>query len=315
MTTVFVHIPKTAGTSFRGAFLAATSGEKIVYDYNLNAPETSGIIKDLYYNTQDLWLLREHLIKNRIELLAGHFEAQRYLSSFGAENVATFVREPTSRIVSEYKHFVRNYGFDKGFEAFYRQDAFINKQSKALGKIPLSAIGFIGITEQYTKSLHVFNYLHKKKILEFKLNLAIAQNPVDFRISEEQKHEINTLNYEDVNLYKACLVWFKKLENCAAENVPVVRGWLGGYTNGSLFGTAWIYGNDTARIIDVFVNEKKVITTKATEYRCHLTHLNLPRNAHIGFRAKLPNLVKGDVITVQDVEYKQELFQSPFIVK
>jgi hypothetical protein len=315
MTTIFVHIPKTAGTSFRGAFLAARSADKIVYDYELNATETSDIIKELNYNTQDLWSLQQHLSKNKIEFLAGHFDVERYLTSFGAENMATFVREPISRIVSEYKHFVRNYGFDQGFEAFYRQAAFINKQSKALGTTPLSALGFIGITEQYQQSLQVFNYLNKKKIKELKLNLASEQQPVELDISEAQRQEITKLNHADVNLYKTSLTWFKQLGICTANKVPVVRGWLGGCNNGSVFGTAWIYGSDQAQTIDVFVNDKKIATTKATEYRAHLRHLNLPRNAHVGFSVKLPNLVKGDVITVQDSQYQQPLFQSPFVVK
>jgi hypothetical protein len=315
MTTIFVHIPKTAGTSFRGAFLSASSADKIVYDYNIDAKETSGIIKDLNYNTQDLWSLEQHLSENKIELLAGHFEVQRYLTSFGAENIATFVREPISRIVSEYKHFVRNYGFDKGFESFYRQNAFINKQSKALGTTPLASLGFIGITEQYAKSLQVFNHLYKKKVKELKLNLAVDQQLVNLDISEAQVKEITNLNRADVNLYNRCLAWFKQLEKCTADNVPVVRGWLGGCTNGSLVGTAWIYGSDKARTIDVFINDKKVTCLMATEYRSHLRHLNLPRNAHVGFSAQLANLTKGDVITVKDTEYGQLLFQSPFVVK
>jgi len=315
MTTVFVHIPKTAGTSFRAAFLAASSADKIVYDYNLNAVETSDIIKELCYNAQDLWFLQEQLSKNKIELLAGHFDVQNYLSSFGAENMATFVREPISRVISEYKHFVRNYGFDKGFESFYRQAAFINKQSKALGSTPLSALGFIGITEQYPKSLEVFNCIYNKKIKELKLNLAVDQEAVEFELSEAQKQEITELNRVDVNLYNRCVQWFKQLEKCAENKVPVVRGWLGGWDNNNLFGTAWIYGNEEAQVIDIYVNDKKVTSTKATEYRAHLHHLSLPRNAHVGFSVNLPNLVKGDVITVQDAEYKQALFQSPFVVK
>jgi len=102
---VFVHIPKSAGTSFR---LGADQyfGERMVCsDYGPKTQETSEDVKDWIYKGNNFWGFTKAFREKGYRYLAGHFPAIEYALLFGVEHMITLMRDPVQLVISEYNHF------------------------------------------------------------------------------------------------------------------------------------------------------------------------------------------------------------------
>lgn len=60
---LFIHIPKTAGTSFRLASKDYFKEDNTYFDYSLNSVETSEIIKQKIYTENDFFSLKQYFDK------------------------------------------------------------------------------------------------------------------------------------------------------------------------------------------------------------------------------------------------------------
>src|SRR5690348_12726604 len=102
---VFMHIPKTAGTSLRLALEQTLKDHLVLRDYG-DEPETTPELYELVYQRGRLCEFRERFNeKDRGILLTGHFPtvegnrsaprgAARYWEYFNAESFITFLRHP-----------------------------------------------------------------------------------------------------------------------------------------------------------------------------------------------------------------------------
>lgn len=207
-THLFVHIPKTAGTSFRMAAENLFGVERIAYDYSLRAPETSSCVREHYYTKKNLEALRELLIERRVALLGGHFSYRRYSSILPTHRVISFVRDPVSRVLSEYHHFSRHYGFTGALTDFVRQSRNQNLQATLLSGVPLREAAFVGVTEFYELSL---KELERKLgwtlcVLRLNANPERERNGIpEDRASRSEVNLIKDLNRQDMDLYAAAV--------------------------------------------------------------------------------------------------------------
>ena len=106
---VFVHIPKTAGTSLRSLLEHAAQDHLVLRDY-WNAPETTPELFRLVHaekRVADFRKTFQHPGKGI--LLSGHFPAQRYWAHFNAESFVTFLRHPVDSPLPQPFH--RTYFF------------------------------------------------------------------------------------------------------------------------------------------------------------------------------------------------------------
>lgn len=169
---LFVHIPKTAGTSFRWALEKYFTEQQVIRDYGPDAPETSEIVQKYIYRENEPGGTDE-LIRvisgTNAKILLGHFPLQKYARYFEPQNVITFVRQPLIRICSEYLHRIENGTFKRAFPQFVETSGFQNMQSKFLEGICTESM--VGITEHYRESLHKLNSVFGWKLKARKKNV------------------------------------------------------------------------------------------------------------------------------------------------
>ena len=157
---LFIHIPKTAGTSFRLGLEAAFDNDSVCKDYSESSDETSDEVLENIYRKKDFYAFHQEFKKKGYRFLSGHFGVKKYIHLFGAENSITFLRDPVKRIVSEYNHFAHYHGYEKDFQSFYSDKRFVNKQLNIFSGVPWPLVGFIGLTERYSESLIAVSYTH-----------------------------------------------------------------------------------------------------------------------------------------------------------
>ena len=149
----FIHIPKTAGTSFRVAAERYFGADRVLYDYGKQSPVTSHSVRAHLYvqETPDMQALLELWQSSNVALIAGHQPLKRFGAKVGLPKTFTFLRSPIERCFSEYLHFQREQRFAGTFREFFASKA--NRQLQALSGVPHQALGFVGITERYRESL------------------------------------------------------------------------------------------------------------------------------------------------------------------
>jgi hypothetical protein len=282
----FTHIPKTAGTSFRLGVEDYLGQKSIIYDYGLKAKETSKLVRELMYgDASDLWCLYKECHKQEIRFVGGHVGIGRFVSGFKIGNSVTFVREPLQRVVSEFKHFVRHYGYEGTMMDFCTRPVMQNRHSKLLEAVPLEAIGIIGLTERYEESIELVN-------ARFSWSVAVradnkshdhADNKTH-QLSESEEKELRQLNQKDIALYRQCTKLFDTryklyqsgLRFCHARiqqsSVQNVTGWAW-----------WEDGSDKPVEVELLLNGEPAKKKLATDLRPGLCRLYPPRGGHVGF--------------------------------
>jgi hypothetical protein len=201
---VFVHIPKTAGTSFRRGIESVVGPERLLKDYGPQAPETSDVVsKSMYGSHEQPERLLDYLCDLRIAVLAGHFHIRKYFAVFGQKVLwCTFVRDPIQRVVSEYNHFRNYHGYSGTFEQFRKLPIQCNLQSALLAGVDIPNFFFVGITERYEESIRRFNHLTGWEVPVLRENTAPAKPVCQLTLQEHS--ELMRLNRADLVLYLEC---------------------------------------------------------------------------------------------------------------
>jgi Sulfotransferase family len=199
---IFVHLPKTAGTSFRYAMELTLGAERTLKDYGLESPDTSALIRESIYSDHKE-LLASQIVQQRIKFLTGHFNASRYLLILDAQvRWCTFVRHPVQRLISEYNHFVRHHAYKKSLEEFCYEPFARNRQSQLLYGLEPNDFFFIGITELYEESIAKFNRLTGLNIPCLQENVFRAQLTKQYQIDNRLLEIITENNLDDFKLYE-----------------------------------------------------------------------------------------------------------------
>ncbi|MDT8322174.1 MAG: hypothetical protein RQ826_16785 [Xanthomonadales bacterium] len=312
----FVHIPKTAGTSFRVAAERWFSPEKVAYDYGEESPVTTACVHRYMYEgeAEDKAGLRRHWEQQGMQLVAGHKAVGRYLDLVGVTRALTFVREPLARAFSAYLHFRREHGFEGSFREFVENPNHQNVHAALLGSISLRALGFVGLTEQYRKSLQLINYQYGWKLRHKRRNRSGFFQPGPESVSEEDKALFRRLNGKDYALY-ADAEWYFNLRRDLAENkLPFAHAEIEKAEPGMVAGWAWweCYDNYSDRPvqIEIRINDKKVKTVSADQPRKAWERHGAPNQGCVGFQARI-DAAKGDRLTCRVAETGQPLMPAP----
>lgn len=196
---VFIHIPKTAGSSFRLAAERHFGPEAMLFDYGAEAAQTSPLVRHWIYERQDPAGFRGAVGAGSFRFLSGHFNREKYEDLPGARLV-TWMRDPVSRLWSSYRHWRRHRGFTGSFREFLEQPRRRNQQARILGD-RVDGLSFVGLTERYAADLVAFNAAFGTAFWVLRANEAPVQDTD--RPSEEDVAHARVLNDRDQALYEA----------------------------------------------------------------------------------------------------------------
>lgn len=287
----FVHIPKTAGTSFRLAAERYFASERVVYDYGPQSPVTSPCIQQFLYGEDepDKEALYAHCREHGIKLVAGHRPATRFLDGVGVANIITFLREPLERVFSQYLHFKRHQGFKGNFREFFSVPSWQNGQARMLRGIHLRALGFVGITEQYQHSLCMINQRYGWRLRRKRANRSGFFSPGPDSVSQADRQEFYKLNSRDVALYREACWLFDIRRGLAAEVKPFAHAAMNLSEGGKINGWAWwAKPREEPVEIEISVNDELAKTVTADKPRKRWANLGAPAEGQVGFGAKIP---------------------------
>ncbi|QGQ70028.1 sulfotransferase family 2 domain-containing protein [Halomonas sp. PA16-9] len=282
----FVHIPKTAGTSFRKACEDYFGEKEVVYDYYPDIEETSSLIKESIYRNDDFFGFDVRFHLERKKFLSGHVAANKYVCLFGVANTVAFFRDPVQRIVSEYNHFVRHNNYQKDLNTFYHLKHAINRQSRMMTQVPLEALGFIGLTETYNQSLLEINDRYGLKIKQVQLNQGRSSQDIGYDLDDETLSEIRNLNEDDIRLYHRAEALAQQRTQLFEEGKPYTHAALQDSKPGMVRGWAWYADTEEPVEVAIYVNGHEEARVFAKDIRPGMLQLSMPRKGYVGFHHK-----------------------------
>jgi len=238
----FIHIPKTGGQSF------------------------SALLDDLFHVEQiypHQTLAERHLKtdSNRMEsykLVHGHFPLcvlkDLVDKSLESHFCCTFLRSPLARVLSAYKHVLRdvaftNWIFENNTSTFYLSGLPLNKGPYSLNahlesaKETLEQLDFVGILEDYEASIKMFcDILGIPRWMVSARKSNVSFNTLG-QIENKLKDEILSANWADVELYRyAKKIFQQKLAHnqVVQQRIPLPpSNGFSFYMDESLLGSGW----------------------------------------------------------------------------
>lgn len=207
---ISLHIPKTAGTSFRHV-LEQVYGDRLA---KLDIRNDQLLLNDRLFLGQSL--------PENIHVIHGHFFYNNLRKALALEGkqipVITWLRDPVERVISNYYYLsatlaraldeesrglnLRN-KMQRSLLEFAATDFARNRMARFLSGIPLKSLFFVGIVEQYEEDLALLSRkLSWPRIKPQQLN---TTGKVKMEVSAAERATIADLNREDVALYHEAL--------------------------------------------------------------------------------------------------------------
>lgn len=310
----FVHVPKTAGTSFRHGAERAFGSEGIVYDYGPEASQTSALTQECVYGQYpDVARLYRECREHGVSMLAGHVPASKYAPFSGVASMVTFVRDPLQRTASEYSHFQRLHGYQGSFREFMSMPLMINRQASIFGGVDMEAIGVVGLTENYSESLELINARFGIDIQQREDNRGKPKVGELHKVSPEDEKVFRRRNAKDFSLYDRCRKMFETRLRLYRNNLPFAHARLYQFDTRQIAGWAWWEGaTERAVAVDILVNGEHHHTLVADQMIPSKARMNPPRAGYVGFQLPV-SLSTEDRVQCRIVETGQMFPQAPVV--
>ncbi|GLK57384.1 hypothetical protein JOD31_003664 [Methylopila capsulata] len=219
-----IHIPKTAGTSFRHA-LKALYGDKVALFYGANDPDTHPLLRA---PRKEIVGRLTQLEDQGVEVLHGHYHlgaVESAVADPGAQ-VWTWVRDPVERVLSHY-FFIREQPlkrrFDEGEDpskmdlaTFAELRRMRDVQDHYLSGADPASFAFAGLTERFELGLGLL-FGEAAPTLRRRYNATSAKDAV----ADEDYARILALNPKDARLYaSATRAFIDRLAEAKAVKAP-----------------------------------------------------------------------------------------------
>ena len=205
---ISIHIPKTAGTSFRNILKDVYGDQNVV---RLDIPNNVELNKKKFEGRS---------LDPEIKVIHGHFSYKRLTEAFEIPEdipVITWLRDPATRVISNYYYLdmILRKELDeerKGLNILLKMEKSLleyastkvnrNRIWKFMKGIAIEDLFFVGLTEHYEEDLE---YLGKK--LGWKRHRVFKHNPTAKKpeVDQETIDRIKELNSEDYKIYNRAL--------------------------------------------------------------------------------------------------------------
>jgi hypothetical protein len=203
---ISIHIPKTAGTTFKTYLEASYKNDIAVIS---TKPVFSRCDKlNISKSTIDIDTYNEYIIH-------GHFTLNELLYDNDFFYI-TWLRDPVERVISHYYYWkhkpddnihpienkIKNE--ELSLEDFAKIPCMRNLQLHFLGNDGVNKINFIGITELFDTSIKLLEKKLKKKIIASNIKNQLI-NPKKEFVTQKTKDKIKNLNIEEYTVYNTVL--------------------------------------------------------------------------------------------------------------
>jgi len=302
---LFVHIPKTAGTSFRKSL---QHEKNIIFDYGSGNPVTSKPIEKHIYEDKDFFSLKCYLQKKKFDF-SGHFFLSKYSSFVFCHQLVSFVRNPLEQTVSHFNHMVKVNGYSESFEYFIESKQYINLQSKYLNGAPISLLGFVGVTECYDTSIDIFNNFFERRI-------PVKHDNKNTTPIVKKDTLLNEISERVLNLNHLDLMLFNQAEKLIHEKMLFLkkyspRQWVYNYatinSNQVLSGAAFTSTQEPVELI-LKENGQEVSRFVANDFFNSFPNLVFPRGRYVGFRVPLKSKDENSFFSLEVTLTRQVIF-------
>ncbi len=315
-TVFFIHVPKTAGTSFRVA-LEQEFPDRLAFDYGDASPNTTDWVRRHVYEAPDRDRFRRELIERDIVAFGGHVGRPQYGDVFAPERTVAFVRAPIDRIISEWHHHRRHGQLTQPLEEFAKRPEMRNLQARLLQGAPIERYAVIGLTARYRESLQLVAQQLGWHLPELTLNRNPTQATIapSYEVDPETAARLEELNENDLRHYRATEQLFETRAQALRREPsdPEIRGFIDGYKDGELYGWACRLGDPTPLLVRVLVDDHEVAVIPADRPRPDLHRKRIHPTGHAGFRLPLGELPGGTTIRCLTSPQAVELTGSPFL--
>jgi hypothetical protein len=281
----FVHIPKTAGTSFRTALMRAVKG-KTLLDYGPASESTSKEVKEHIYgnNPQNRAAIAQLLVGKKFGLLSGHAGFAKYRSVVPIDRVVTFLRRPQDQVWSHYRHHVEHLGYQNSLANFAKDKRFSNIQSRYLSGCKIEALGFVGLTEQFDQSIELFNAIFNLKLDNLSLNQQSSNKPY----SPEEEKAVVANNQQDMGLYRQFEAVFSERVEFFKRGLTWTSGWVNcNYLDGILSAQVWVVESVNPVVLEIQYEDSTICEVIANQHSPIATAMGAPNFGYVGVRHRI----------------------------
>lgn len=323
---VFLHVPKTAGTTWRSILYRQFPDGAVcpVYD------------EDGYFYSRKEFAALTLAARGKFEAVIGHFGVgiSRQLAPDVESRLGAFLREPVARCVSLAGHLAsrRGKGAQTPVTALLgeRDLQFDNHQVRWLSGIAapfggvsgdmleaatvkLGELAFIGLTDRFNESYALASACLGWKILPFARLNVTARVRAEISISKSERGQIDELNQFDRLLYQRASAlfekrieaqlgvdpagWRKKLVTVEAASHAKVsassRGAIGRFEAGRVRGWARLVQHDEPAVVEAVLAGRVIAQAVAKDPRPGLAKKGFEPAGRCGFELRLPQAVAG----------------------
>lgn len=217
MKLISLHLPKTAGSSFRTT-LEDVFAERLLCDYGDRSISKPPLLR--HQEVLAAALSVAEYGAGEYDCVHGHFLPVKYLPLADRESCyfITWMRHPVERLISHYHFWQQSYHpesapphhrrvVEEGWslEQFCLSEQFRNLYTQYLWGFPLENFTFVGITEHYSEDLDYFaEHVLKQPLNKHRVNVT-AGSSARQRLSPDTQRSVERFHAADIQLYERAL--------------------------------------------------------------------------------------------------------------